>query len=220
MGKRGKIWVGIGAAALAGSLAGNVLLLGRLRNWRMDFGRRPTPVEPAGKPASPASATAPRSKYAAQLPATPILFRRALWRDHAAVLEFDSESEFVSATLTVSPQLPIRSTSVGSRIQVAGDFLPGVKYRLTVAKGAKNASGGTLENDAVVEMQAPDLSPECAFVTSGTYLPLNGKKLVLPFRSVNRDKADVVVYKAFENNLNPYRIGSGESDPLQRCVCG
>ena len=221
MNKGGVVLFGVMAGALGASVACNFILNERVCRMeeRLRQTARETAVRKSGKAPAPAAKNdaakekkPQKPKFSAQLPETPILFKSATWRDGDVVLDFESGSEIVSASFGVSPELPVKGRLNGKRILLSGDFLPGMKYRFTVPAGMKNARGGTLENDAVVEMRIPDRPQEVTFATSGTYLPLHGKKLVLPFRTVNCGKVKAVVWKAFENNLNPYVIGSSAGD--------
>ncbi|MBQ9501829.1 MAG: hypothetical protein IJU70_06710 [Lentisphaeria bacterium] len=220
MNKSSVVLFGVMAGALGASVACNCILNERVSRMEKRLREvtaaatvrngRKTP-EAAAKSA-PGKETSEKAKFRAQLPVTPILFKSAAWRADAVVLDFESEDRFVSGSFSVSPELPVKGRFSGTKIVLSGNFLPGMKYRVTIPKGAKNASGGVLENDAVAEIRIPDREPEVSFVTSGTYLSLRGGRLVLPFRTVNCGKVKVVVARAFENNLNPYVIGSHAGD--------
>ena len=197
------LW-GVGAVTLGASIVGNVLLFKEVRGTKKDAKQDVAQVKEKTAPRKTNGGAKAKSGYRANLPATPILFKRSRWYDNTVILEFESESSLRSATLSVSPNIEFSSWIGGKEIRLNGDFDSGKKYRITLRKGAKNWAGGVLENDIVTEITIPDKSPELAFVTSGTYLPLHGKKLVMPFRTVNCDKVEVSVHKAFENNLNPY----------------
>ena len=225
MNKGSVVLFGVMAAALGASVACNVILNGRVGRMEEQLRRTagetcvkkpeavPAPVPvPAAKSAPAEEKKSEKPKFHANLPETPILFKSAAWRDGEVVLDFESECGLASASFVVSPQVPVRGRLEGTKILLAGDFVPGMKYRVIVPAGMKNTRGGKLENDAVAEIKIPDKSPEVSFATSGTYLPLYGKKLVLPFRTVNCEKVKAVVQKAFENNLNPYVIGSYAGD--------
>ena len=233
MGKSGAVLYGVLAAALGASLAGNYYLSERVRSME-ELARAAAEKKsvrktgPAGKrvrkavPDLPPPAAAPglsaagagskESAYQAKLPETPILFAGAEWDDGAVVIRFETESNLVSASAAVEPAIPLRQSVSNKKLRLSGPFRPGTKYRVTVLSGAENESGGKLEENAVAEIAIPDMKPEVNFATAGLYLPLNGKKLVLPFRTVNCEKVRAVVYKAFENNLNPYSIGEFPSD--------
>ena len=219
--KGGVVLFGLMAGALGASIACNFILnerVGRMEK-RLRQTVRKTDVPKSGNAPAPARKNdtgkeekSEKPKFRAKLPQTPILFKSAAWRDGDVVLDFETESRLVSASFGVSPELSVKGRFRGKRLLLSGDFLPGMRYRITVSGGAKNARGGILENDAVVEIRIPDRPPEVSFAASGTYLPLHGKKLVLPFRTVNCGKVKAVVWKAFENNLNPYVIGSPAGD--------
>ena len=223
MGKSGAVLCGVLAAALGASLVGNYCFLCRARDAeeraRADAAkakekfRTPGPARRAAAPKVPAgSAKSAKGSYKPKLAATPVLFSGIRWEGGALLLSFESDGELVSAAATVTPAIPIRQSISGKKLKLSGPFRHGTKYRVTVLRGAENESGGKLEENAVAEIKIPDLSPEIGFVTSGLYLPLSGKKLTLPFRTVNYKKATVTAFKAFENNLNPYSIGGRASD--------
>ena len=221
MGKSGAVLHGVLAAALGASLAGNFYFFQRVRGMEESARgaaakgkvRTAGTARTAAAPRIPAVGTKPAgSSYKAKLPETPILFSGARWENGALLIRFETESELVSASAAVTPAIPLRQSVSGGKLRLSGPFRPGTKYRVTVHRGAENATGGKLEEDAVAEVTIPDMNPEASFATSGLYLPLSGKKLALPFRTVNLEKATVVVYKAFENNLNPYAVGSGAGD--------
>ncbi|MBQ7694331.1 MAG: hypothetical protein IJT50_04345 [Lentisphaeria bacterium] len=223
MSRSGVVLSGVLAAALGVSLIGNYYLSrrvheaeGRAREAAGKGNVRKTAPElprPAEAPAAAGSgAKSEKGGYKANLPVTPILFSGAEWSGGAVVIQFETESDLVSASAVVEPAIPFRRSISGSKLRLSGPFRPGTKYRVTVLRGAENEAGGKLEENAVTEIRIPDMKPEVNFVTAGPYLPLNGKKLALPFRTVNCDKVNVLVYKAFENNLNPYVIGEDSSD--------
>ena len=221
MNKGSVVLFGVMAAALGASIACNFILnerVGRMEEQlelaagEADARNGQSAPAPTGRNDSGGAGKSARAKSRSRLPETPILFKSATVRDGEVVLDFESSVDIAAASFGVSPELPVKGRLEGTKIVLSGDFVPGMKYRVTIPRGTKNERGGELENDAVVEIKIPDKSPDVSFATSGTYLPLNGKKLVLPFRTVNCEKVKAVVRKAFENNLNPYVIGSYAGD--------
>ena len=219
MSRSGVVLSGVLAAALGVSLVGNYHLSERVNE--AESRAREVAEKGTGPKTEPASGAARRGApgaksekggYKANLPVTPILFRGVEWDDGDLMIVFETESNLRSASATVSPGIPFRVSVSGRKLRLSGPFRPGTKYRVTVLRGAENESGGKLEENAVAAVTIPDMKPEVNFATSGTYLPLKGKNLVLPFRTVNCEKVKVTVFKAYENNLNPYVVGSGEGD--------
>ncbi len=216
MGKAIPVISSVGAALLCASLAGNYYLFSRMDS--MTGEKEAEKVQAQVQTATEAEETKPEEKegekaekkYSAKLGETPILFRSAEVDDDGdIVLYFDSESSLTEATVSVSPEVNGSTYRLsGTRIWVYGNFKPGLTYRVTVQKGAVNYSGGKLEQDVAADVRIPDKTPDAGYLTYGTYLPLYGKKLVLPFRTVNKPEVNVTVYKEFENNLNPY-FGEG-----------
>ncbi len=215
MGKAIPVIGGIGAVLLCASLAGNYYLFSRMN--RVTGEKKAEPVLVQAQTSEPEEAVEEKKegtkKYAAEPGEVPILFKQAEAGGYYAdiILYFDSESSLADARVSVSPAVKdITYRLSGTKIYVDGDFKTGMTYRVAVQKGAMNYSGGKLEQDVAVEVKIPDKRPFSSYLTRGTYLPLNGEKLVLPFRTVNKPEVVVCIEKEFENNMNPYHANRYE----------
>ena len=154
------------------------------------------------------------------LPPESILFTNVYSSSTCANVYFETESALDSETVKVeiSPDIPFTTRIERENIRIYADFQPGMKYKITVNDSLRTIDGGKLENDAVADIEIKDLTPEADFVTYGTYLPLNAEKLVIPYKTVNTKEIDVTVYKAYENNLNPYS-SQGSAAASKMVVC-
>ncbi len=203
MGKAIPVIGSVGAVLLCASLAGNYYLFSRMDSMAGEKEAEPDRIQV--QTAEETEEKTVEKQYSAGLGKTPILFRSAAVEYDDIVLYFDSESSLTDAAVSISPEVNGSTYSLsGSKIRVYGDFKPGLTYRVTVKKDAVNYSGGRLEQDVVAEVRISDIKPTAGYLTSGTYLPLSGEKLVLPFRTVNKEKVVVRIEKEFENNMNPY----------------
>lgn len=103
--------------------------------------------------------------------------------------------------ITCEPSVPFSVKCYYNEIDVCGDFAPNTAYRFRVKSGLKSLSGNTLENDIVAVGRTFDKKPNIRFLSEGSYFPAKGRKLELPFSSVNLLNAKVELFRAYENNL-------------------
>ena len=111
-----------------------------------------------------------------------------------------------SVKLTVDPEIPFQIEVLENVLIVKGSFQPGQVYQLKVEQGLKDTVGRKLKKTLIVSPEIPyvKLGTKLGFVTEGEFLPLRGEKLVLPYQARNCEQIQVIIEKAYDNNLNPY----------------
>ena len=96
-----------------------------------------------------------------------------------------------------------------SQYVVAGDFIPGRNYTLSLEKGLKSRDGAArLEQECVRQLYIPDRRPDVRIRFDGNYLSPSGN-LNVPLTSVNVTEYEVEITRVFPNNLVQYAMRAG-----------
>ncbi len=101
--------------------------------------------------------------------------------------------------VAIEPAVDLALQARGTRLCASG-LEHGGRYRLTLRKGLRAASGAALAADVRLELNVPDRAPTLAFAGRGQLLPLR-PGTGLPLRSVNVGQAVLTLYRIGERNL-------------------
>lgn len=101
--------------------------------------------------------------------------------------------------VAIEPAVDLALQARGTRLCASG-LAHGGRYRLTLRKGLRAASGADLAADVTLELAVPDRAPTLAFAGRGILLPLR-RGTGLPLRSVNVERAALTLYRIGERNL-------------------
>lgn len=122
----------------------------------------------------------------------------------------------VKDSIRITPSLPVKiEPSDEGELYLKGDFQPGTTYLVRIAPSLKSTDNRTLAQTAVFSIKIPDKSPKMRFLSQGVFLPLNRKKITLPYAVTNVKKASVEIRKYYNNHpesFNPYTEDSFNSD--------
>lgn len=168
--------------------------------------------ERSGTSGIPKSPTAPVSKKTPSriLEYKEIFFKGAKSTASQVELEFytDAPIRADSVRCRIEPEIPFQR-KIGKRtLSFSGNFDPGKRYLFHVERGLKNDRGYEMKEPSVISVTIPLPTPEVRFLTSGRYLPYHAEKIEIPISSTGMKEAELVLEKAYENNLNPYRDSS------------
>ncbi len=108
----------------------------------------------------------------------------------------DIASDYVS----VEPKVNYSVKRIGNDILLTGDFAPGSKYQLSIAKGLPALDDAVLREDYKKEVQFADLAPKLEFESPGMFLDLKGTQAVV-LKSINIDSIELTVDRVYLNNI-------------------
>ena len=106
----------------------------------------------------------------------------------------------VRQNIRIVPNIPFRVETEYCYAVLRGDFKPNVTYTVTVSSGLISKSGEIMENPYKGYVTIEDLPAKLEFAYHGNILSLSGPK-TLAIKTVNLDKVNVQIRKAFRNNL-------------------
>ncbi len=108
--------------------------------------------------------------------------------------------EIAADYISVKPRVDFRVKRVQNKLVLTGDFVPGNKYQLTIAKGLPAVDDAVLREDYSKEIQFSDLKPVVEFESPGMFLDSKGTQAV-KLNSINIDSVDITIDRVYLNNL-------------------
>ncbi len=138
-------------------------------------------------------------------------------KDKLAVRSVEPKSEYPKSSIemgfssSVSPDIAAEYISVDPKVNytvkrvqndliLTGDFVPGSKYQLSIAKGLPALDDAVLREEYKKEIQFADLAPKIEFESPGMFLDAKGTQAVV-LKSINLDSIDLTVDRVYLNNL-------------------
>lgn len=116
--------------------------------------------------------------------------------DTSAPVDFAKADSFIEVTPETKYTIEPRSRG----FSLMGDFKPQDRVTVKIKKGFPSLGGYVLENDWSRAFVFPDKEPAVAFDVAGRVITPAGS-LRLPLETVNVEKAEVQVWKLYENNI-------------------
>ena len=77
------------------------------------------------------------------------------------------------------------------------------KHKLTISKGLKSSTGGTLPKDIIKEITFDSQKPQVRFVGTGSILPEDGA-LEVPFEAIGIDSIKVSAFEIYPDNMGQF----------------
>ena len=108
--------------------------------------------------------------------------------------------EIAADYISVEPKVVYTVKRVGNDLILTGDFVPGKKYNLKIAKGMPALDDAVLREEFTKEIQFANLDPSIEFESPGMFLDSKGTKAVA-LNSININTVDLTVDKVYLNNL-------------------
>jgi hypothetical protein len=102
--------------------------------------------------------------------------------------------------ISVDPGVNYTVKRIGNDIILTGDFVPGSKYQLAIAKGLPARDDAVLREDYKKEVQFSDLAPKLEFESPGMFLDSKGTQAVV-LKSINIDSVELTVDRVYLNNI-------------------
>jgi hypothetical protein len=102
--------------------------------------------------------------------------------------------------ISVDPKVNYSVKRIGNDIILTGDFVPGSKYQLTIAKGLPALDDAVLREDYKKEVQFADLTPKLEFESPGMFLDSKGTQAVV-LKSINTESVELTVDRVYLNNI-------------------
>ena len=102
--------------------------------------------------------------------------------------------------ISVDPKVNYSVKRIGNDIILTGDFVPGSKYQLTIAKGLPALDDAVLREDYKKEIQFSDLAPKLEFESPGMFLDSKGTQAVV-LKSINTESVELTVDRVYLNNI-------------------
>jgi uncharacterized protein YfaS (alpha-2-macroglobulin family) len=108
--------------------------------------------------------------------------------------------DIAAGYISVEPRVKYSIKRIESDLVLSGDFVPGSKYRLTIAKGLPALDDAVLREEYKKEVQLADLTPKVEFESPGMFLDAKGTQAVM-LKSINIDSVDLTVDRVYLNNI-------------------
>ncbi|HVY54868.1 MAG TPA: MG2 domain-containing protein, partial [Thermodesulfobacteriota bacterium] len=102
--------------------------------------------------------------------------------------------------ISVDPKVSYSVKKVGNDLILTGDFVPGSKYQLTIAKGLPALDDAVLREEYKKEIQFADLAPKLEFESPGMFLDSKSTQAVV-LKSINIDNIELTVDRVYLNNI-------------------
>ncbi len=138
-------------------------------------------------------------------------------KDKLAVRSAEPKSEYPKSSIdlgfssSVSPDIAADYISVDPKVNytvkrvqndliLTGDFVPGSKYQLSIAKGLPALDDAVLREEYKKEIQFADLTPKLEFESPGMFLDSKGTRAVV-LKSINMESVELTVDRVYLNNI-------------------
>ena len=108
--------------------------------------------------------------------------------------------DIASDYISVEPKVNYSVKRVGNDLILTGDFVPGSKYQLTIAKGLPALDDAVLREEYKKEIQFSDLAPKLEFESPGMFLDSKSTQAVV-LKSINMDSVELTIDRVFLNNI-------------------
>lgn len=102
--------------------------------------------------------------------------------------------------ISVDPKVSYTVKRVGNGLILTGDFVPGSKYQLTIAKGLPALDDAVLREEYKKEIQFSDLAPKLEFESPGMFLDSKSTQAVV-LKTINMDSIELTVDRVYLNNI-------------------
>ena len=113
--------------------------------------------------------------------------------------------------ISVEPPVPFVVTDHWSGVNLEGDFQPGTRYAVKIAKPPASADNETLPQPGTFSVFVPDRQPAVWFEHESGYLGSRGNRTVL-VHAVNLPDMQLTVTRVYENNLVAWSCASDRRD--------
>jgi uncharacterized protein YfaS (alpha-2-macroglobulin family) len=121
--------------------------------------------------------------------------------------------DLLSPLISVEPQVPVKLGLMysGTGMVLRGDFVPGTRYTVKIAKPATGDDPQKYPRPATLSAFVPDYRPTADFAMDAGYLGSKGNRTVKA-TAVNVPGLVVQAYRVYENNLVTWRNGGSSAD--------
>ena len=109
--------------------------------------------------------------------------------------------------IELTPPCKFSLEQYGSTLRINTEYKPRDRTSLRIRKGMPTKEGEAFSSDWVKAFIFPDMSPSLYFTDGGRFVSPANASLLLPFSSVNVDRADVIVKRVYDNNVSFVTLG-------------
>ena len=117
------------------------------------------------------------------------------------------DSEKASSFIELTPPCNFTVESYGSSLRINTESKPRERITVRLRKGMPTRDGQPFESDWVRSFIFPDMSASLRLLDKGRVVSPASAALLLPFTSINVDRATVTVKRVYDNNVSFVTLG-------------